>query len=629
MSNNGDTVWLLAIRVWLNPTNNHLGIKAFKTFLDSIAYGEDDHDRSTKRTILLEYLQSQKPLLNDEEARYLSDVVQSWSFAVQSSNGNLTSAIVAVLALLLKVTSTFIEFREYGNYLCKTLLQEDQIQLLERGLSASKSKEHVISPCLRLLTEIVSYDGGTAAQSVYAHRGTTFKRLDVFLGMRKRLTEAVPESQRRPSIRHNALRYLFANLRLQSRSAKSSILTDGKLIRAVFHGMKEDPATTVLEILNAFKKDVAQDLKLSHLVKSRVFNEWNLRSIASLYSSDGDETAADETVRVQHEVHAFLLWICTTADQGILRLHPDAHPQDGPDFDFGGSRPYSKTGSIVPEFQKQGPVRNSTLTSFLQSLRPYADTSQCELILAVFQAAPDLISEYFLKKSFSFEPKLTTTWVGYSMFLLSTIQLPIPKGQFDQDVSGYADTPPNLSSMMESILPQPLTKKAMTRCLNQSTDLIKFLGVRILIAAFQKLAKVQKGLASASLLRQPTSGDLWKQAQVELLDEFRRRCPEMKHVIAVFRSCPSHSALFREAVTRLIAMYYKLLPQVALEEKFDISMALSEALKANISGVEDLQGIRPHTLELYSLLEIARRSPDMRWWHKTGVFLRTYQCPLY
>lgn len=548
---------------------------------------------------------------------------------MQSNNESLSAAIVAVLALLLKATSTYIEFREYGNNLCKTLLQEDQIKLLERGISASKAKEHVISPCLRLLTEIVLFDGGTAAPRVYAHRETTFKRLDVFLGMRKRIIEAVPENQRRPSIRHNALRYLFANLKLQIRSAKSSILTDGKLIRALFHDIKEDSAAVVLEILNAVKKDVVQDLTLSHLVKSRVFTELNLRSIASLYQSHDYKNVADETVLVQDEVHALLLCICTTSDQGILRLHPEAHSQVESDLGFGAYETYSKTGSDLPKFQTRGPVRNLTLASFLQSLRPYADILQCELILAVFQAAPDLISEYFFKKSFSFEPKLTTTWVGYSMFLLSTINLPIPKWQLDQDASGQFPTPPHVSSMIEGILPQPLTKKALTRCLNQSTDLIKFFGVRILIAAFQKLAKIQKGLASGIVVRQSTSRDLWRQAQVELLNEFRRRCPEMKHVIAVFRGCPNHSALFREAITRLLAMYYKLLPQLALEEKFDISMALSEAMKANISEVADLQGGRLRRLELYNLLEIAQRSPDMRWWNKTGVFLCTYQCLLY
>lgn len=597
--------------------------------MDSILYGEDDNDRSIKRTILLEYLQSQTPVVNNEDARYLSDVVQTWSFAVQSNNERLSSAIVAVLALILKATSTYIEFREYGNNLCKTLLQEDQIKLLEKGIGASKTKEHVISPCLRLLTEIVLYDGGTAAQSLWAHRGTTFQRLDVFLGMRKKPIEAVPGNQQRPSIRHNALRYLLANLRLQSRSVKSSMLTDGKLSRAVFHDVKEDSAATVLEILNAFKKDVLQDLALSHLVKSRVFTEWNLRSIASLYQSHDFENASDETVQVRQQAHALLLCVCTTADQGILRLRPKAHPQDEPDLDFRENQTYSRTGVILPKSQKQGPAQNLTLVSFLQTLRPYADILQSELILAVFQAAPELISVYFFNKSFSFEPKLTTTWVGYSMFLLSTIKLPIPHGQFDQDVSGRVLTPPDLSSLIEGILPLPLTKKSLTRCLNQSVDLIKFFGIRILLAAFQKLAEVHKGLASLSLVHQSTSCDPWKQAQVELLNEFRRRCPEMKHAIAVFRSCSTHSALFREETTRLIAMYYKLLPQVALEEKFDISLALSEAIKANLAKVDDLQGSRLHRLELYNLLEVARHSPNMRWWHKTGVFLSTYQRPLY
>lgn len=561
-----------------------------------------------KRGILLEYLNSQKPPAESGPSRYLADIIQSWSFSTQSNNEGLFSAIAAVLALLLKATSNHIEFREHGNTLCKTLLQEDQLKLFDRGLGASKTKEHVISPCLRLLTEIVLYDGGTAASAVYAHREITLKRIDIFLGMRKASTESSPETERRPSVRTNALRYLFANIRLQSRSAKSNLLADGKMIRAVFHGIKEDISFVVLEILTVFKIDVVDDSKLPHGVKTRLFGDSTLRSLATLYQFGDHESESDEVTPVRNQAHELLLCVCTTAERGILNLNREALLQDDSGREFGGRE------LVLDSTQKQKELANVTLSSFLESLRPYADIRQCELVLAVFKVAPDLVPDYFLNKSFSFEPKLTSTWTGYSNFLLSSIQIPLPYDRFSGKV------PPNLAFMIESIVPQPLTKKALTRCLNQSSNMIRLFTVRILIVAIRKLATLLELLAPIIQADKGKLGSLWHQAQLDVINEFQKRCPEMKHVVAVFRNCSADSPLFREGAARLLAMYYKHLPQLALEEKLDISLALSESLKQNSLHAEDSKSNWARRLELNSFLEIARRSPDMRWWHKPGVF---------
>lgn len=561
-----------------------------------------------KRGILLEYMDSQRPPAESGPSWYLADIIQSWRFSIQSNNEGLFSAIAAVLALLLKAISNHIEFREHGNNLCKTLLQEDQLKLFDRGLGASKTKEHVISPCLRLLTEIVLYDGGTAAPVVYAQREITLKRINIFLGMRKASTEASPETQRRPSVRTNALRYLFANIRLQSRSAKSNLLADGKMIRAIFHSIKEDVPFVVLEILNVFKIDVIDNSKLPHSVKTRLFGDSTLRSLATLYQFGDHEGESDELTRVRNQAHELLLCVCTTAERGILNLNREAYLQDDSGREFGGWE------SVLDSTQKRQEVANVTLSSFLESLRPYADIRQCELVLAVFKVAPELVPNYFLRKSFPFEPKLTSTWAGYSNFLLSSIQIPLPYGHFSGKV------PPCLSFIIESIIPQPLTKKALTRCLNQSSNMIRFFTVRILIVAFTKLATLLELLAPIIQADEGKTGSRWHQAQLDVINEFQKRCPEMKHVIAVFRNCSADSTLFREGAARLLAMYYKNLPQLALEEKLDISFALSESLKQNSLHAEDSKSNWFRRLELYSFLEIARRSPDMRWWHKPGVF---------
>ena len=544
--------------------------------------------------------------------------MQTWSFATQSNNDGLLSAIPAVLALLLKTISNLIDFREFGIQLCKTLMRKDQIKLFDRGLTANKTKEFLISPCVRLLTEVVSFDGGSSARRLYLQRDVTFKRLDIFLSMRKKSPDTAPEDPRKPSVRQNALRYILANLRLQDQNAKGDILSQPKLIRAVFQDIRDDSANMIHEILSTIKKSVALDATLSRTVKSRLFTDWTLTRIAGLYGFEEDETLLDGRPAVQDSAHAFLLFICTTIDHGVLVPQSGWYP---PGTDVPSNDPDTEETPLGVDQQTwhgrytdKVPVRNTTLALFIQGLRPYASTSQRELILAIFQIAPELVADYFFKKkSFSYDPKLSATWIGYSAFLFSVAQLRVP----DRNL---INIPPPVSIVIENILPQPLTQKALTRCLNQNTSLITFFAASLLIASFSKLESVL-------LLFHPEErpDTVWEHARVRLKAEFCKRSPELKHVVAAFRSCPKDSVMLREALLRLLAMYYKYIPQVALDEKFDISIALSHTLHGIELTKEDLENKGVRMMELDHLLEIAHRSPDMQWWQKPGQSMNIFK----
>lgn len=516
-----------------------------------------------------------------------------------------------MLALYLKVTSTHVEFREYGNNLCEALLREDQIKLFSRGLNTNKPKEHVISPCLRLLTEIVSYDGGTAAGALYAYSDTFFKRLDTFLAMRHEYELDSVEGRQRPSVRYNALRFLCANLKLQGPNAKDTILGQGNIIRAVFQYIKSDSPSVVSELLNNLEQDVLLDKAISRTSKNRVFTERNLGRIATLYQfHESHDTSESRTINVQDVAHSFLVRLCTTVERGILIRTAEGTPQGRPNFGDEGDKLDFRIPLAAQESQRPQLVKNTTLASFLQGLRPYANVLQTELIIETFQAAPELLADYFLqKKSFSFEPKLTATWVGFSMFIISTIQLPIQRKCFHTYDQRHDVVTPNLHWILESILPRPLNQKVLMRCLNQSISLITFITVRILVAAFQKLEATLEFLVGPD--------------RSELFIQFSKRCPEIRHVIAVFHRYSNESLLMREAITRLLALYYKVLPQFALEEKFDISNIISHKLRDMKSEAKCIRGIGLSDISLQNLLEIAERSPNMRWWHKPGWWLRS------
>ena len=596
-------------------------LRSFKSFLDSIAYGEEGPHRSAKQFTLLQYLRAESRDEGDGTTNYLADLIQTWSYAAQANNDGLLSAVPAVLALLLKTISALIDFRDHGIRLCKTLLRRDQLQLLSNGLSANKVKEHVISPCLRLLTEVTSFDGGSAARSLFLHRDVTFMRLETFLSLHKTSPARSPEERRKPSIRSNAMRYILANLRFQDNAAKSDILSQLHLVRGIFQGLKDDASEMILEMFDVFKKYIVMDDQLHRAAKCKLFTDWTLGRIATLYSYEEYTNEFKEESNIRIEAHKFLLSVCTTVDKGALFAtsgwyHIGNDPASTRS-QFSDGLSLHDTNESQEKHAERSSIRNTTLAYFIQTLRPFADVLHKELVLAIFKAAPELVADYFLRTSFSFEPKLSTTWVGYSAFLLSTVQLPIPSYHNLQD--GQTARPPPVSTVIESILPNPLNKTSLTRCLNQRTELATFFAVGVMVAAFQKLRNVLELFRSAKEVTLSTSEYSWEAATSELVAEFSRRCPAMKHVVAVFRGSSKDNVVLREAVTRLLVMYYKLIPQVALDEKLDLSLALSTIFK-ECSDLEDTNREKLLIqMTISHLLIIAHRCPDIRWWHKPGT----------
>jgi nucleolar pre-ribosomal-associated protein 1 len=103
-----------------------------------------------------------------------------------------------------------------------------------------------------------------------------------------------------------------------------------------------------------------------------------------------------------------------------------------------------------------------------------------------------------------------------------------------------------------------------------------------------------------------------------LIAEFCQRCPPVKDVIAAFRKISDDNILQKEAISRLLRMYYQVTPQAALEEKFDVSQALTVAMSRAETVTSDSENYAFRLLELQHLLVIAQCSAGMRWWHKQG-----------
>ncbi|KAJ5653804.1 hypothetical protein N7490_000807 [Penicillium lividum] len=600
-----------------NPQLANKGIIQFKQFLLSIGQASES-DKAEKLRVLKAYCDKQFTPAKEEgaEAICFSDITQTWNFGEGSNHDHLLTNVPSVLAIFLKTISGNLEFRDFGLALCKHLLQKDQLRLFNRGLTAFKSKEHLISPCLRLLTEMVTFDGGAVARQLYLRRHITFKRLEMFLTPSKAQMETGEDESQKSTLRRNAQRYLLANLRVQQHLEKGDIIEQHKLTRAFLDYLRKDPRETVLETIKSIERDIVQDASLSRKSKSKFFNRWNMEKLVTLYGYDRESDEPNpEGISIADEIHRILLNVCKTAGLGVLLpengwypvgTDPESLIEDETSIELGLDSPI-----YVDKYRDLVPVRNNTLSHLIQCLRPDADSLQIELLVTIFKVAPELIADFFTKKvMFTSDPKATPSWMAESALLFSIVQLPVPTN------CGWKNKqpmlPPPVSIVAENILPRPLSQKIMTRCLNQNAEIVTLFAVRMLTLSFTKLRAVLKIFRADHGRAQL----FWNQASSKLLAEFSRRCPAVKDVVLLFRRTAKEDLQQQEAVAELLTCYYEVMPDIALEENFDVSLVLVDVLKRLEES--DLSADDSELLlsQLQSVLQIAQQSASLRWWQK-------------
>ncbi|KAL4888635.1 ribosome 60S biogenesis N-terminal-domain-containing protein [Aspergillus ambiguus] len=609
------------LRVALTFTQNVVeakqGLRAFKDFLLSIAQSEDESEKAKKFRLLKSYCDSQ--ITHEEEPSCFPELIQTWSFADSNNNEGLLTHVPSVLAIFIKTISSNLEFRDFGLALCKFLLRKEQLRFFNRGMTAVKSKDHLISPCLRLLTEIVSFDGGAVARQIFTARYITYKRLDVFLTPNKAQLEEGSEDSQKPTLRRNAQKYVLANLRFQNVAGKTDIIEQQKVIRAFLEYVRKDPRDMVLEIISTIARDIAKDASLPRTTKTKFFNRWNLERLVTLYGYDRESEEPNPTgVSIANEVHKILMNVCTDTALGALLpetgWYPSgSDPESLPTDDDTSIELGLDSAVYVDKYRESVPVRNGILSYLIQTLRPDTDSLQIELLVAIFKAAPELVADFFTKKTmFTSDPKPTPAWMAESALLFSTVRLPVPAN------CGWKDKlppmPPPVSVVIENVLPRPLTQRILTRCLNMNTEIVTLFAVRILTISFNKLRTVLR-IFNAD---HGVSQTFWAQAASKLVAEFCRRCPAAKDVVLLFKRTAKEDLQQQEAVAELLSCFYEVVPEAAFEESFDVSLVLVDILKRldeNDLGDDDKESLLS---QLQSILKIAQQSAAIRWWQQPG-----------
>lgn len=183
----------------------------------------------------------------------------------------------------------------------------------------------------------------------------------------------------------------------------------------------------------------------------------------------------------------------------------------------------------------------------------------------------------------------------------ATFQHTLP-GATDSDPSPFRSNPPSVSTIVESVLPSPLTNLHLTKGLQHSDGLVQHVTALTLARALEKLELVQKLFRDieAELEAEPGSSaeSPWARRSRELEMECRKRVPDVLVVIAFAQKSATlarvnpdsadepdqallaKSTMLTESALRLFELYYQALPSIPSEVKFDIGKLLVSASSA-------------------------------------------------
>ena len=581
-------------------------------FLDSIASLRDLTTKTQKLTILLEFMHRMATNGGGVPAESFTEFNRLWVYAVQAEDYDLRLLLPNALASLLKLVSDEVRFESVGIRLCQMALGRKQVMLAndEVATATGTANAHRAAAYISLLTEVTTFGGGACASAVCSRRLYIHDNLDAFLNDRR--PHAPAEAGCTQSIRTLAIRYLLAQLRYQSDTAKNEILQQPRFARAVFDGIPHDPPFILIQLLDSLWTNAISGLGVKRSLKQKLLPDTTLANIAALY--DYPERENDPASRdVAEAAHKFLVSVCTARAGGVLVTqygwYPPLDIEMGLDASAELQKPLTTRLRARVKYTGRVPVRNTTLASFLQGLRPYANRRECQLAVIILKSAPELVADYFMRKrNFLFDPKMSSTWIGYNAFLFRVLKLPMP--HLPSSEAKYLRNPPPTSIMLESVLPQPMNRRTMTKVLSHSHELIQMLGLKLIRAAFHKLEIVLDYIKFENTA--------WAVSVPVLLEQFSQRCPDIKFVLARFQGCTRFDSLMKDMTTSVLALYVKYIPQLVVPETFDISMPLVQCLHDNDLG-ERNQGSKLRKLELLQFLTIACCASNMRWWYKPGM----------
>ncbi|XP_066226445.1 nucleolar pre-ribosomal-associated protein 1 isoform X1 [Saccopteryx leptura] len=514
-------------------------------------------------------------------------------------------------AILLRTASDLSHFHVVGMNVVKKLLTS-HMKLLCEALYSSGYR--MARACLNLMAAMVT-QGPEAARDFCSHFDLNKKTLYTLVTKR--------DSKGTHDVRLAYIQFALSFLIAGDDSTVVQVLELKEFIPCIFSsGVKEDRISTVNILLSTLKTKVVHNKNITKTQKVRFFTGQLLTHIASLYGWNGvvdvDLKHAEASVEdagksmVRELVHNFLMDLCCSLKHGI-----------------------NFYDASLGTFGRGG---NLTLLHFLLGLKTATDDELvAELVVNILRVCPDLLNKYFKEVTFSFLPRVKSTWSN-NIKLLNKIYEAQPDISRAFQTREFIPLPRLLAMVMVTTVPPVCNKIMFTQALNLDSKSVKHTALSLLSVILKRALKTvdycldrevwqESGVYSAlmmedfvRLFREALSKVLpdlntvvwvWQSLGKEDTKQGDHRGVERKSGVPEAYEAPpcddAETVLLKAALLQVICLYQKVVPHLVTQYNFDFSKLLK--------GVISEQGLReevPPILQ-HHILKVALELPASKF----------------
>ncbi|XP_042543241.1 nucleolar pre-ribosomal-associated protein 1 [Dipodomys spectabilis] len=508
-------------------------------------------------------------------------------------------------AILLRTASDLSHFQVVGANIVKKLLN-NHMKLICESLYASGYR--MARACLDLLTAMVT-QGPEAARDVCSHFDLNKKPL--YALVTKRDAKGVHD------VRLAYIQFALSFLISGDDSTIGQVLELKEFIPCIFSsGIKEDRISTINILLSTLKTKVVHNKNITKTQKVRFFTGQLLNHIALLYSWKGTADVLPDNAEdgkmlseeagkamVRELVHNFLMDLCCSRKHGI-----------------------SFYDASLGTFGRGG---NLTLLHFLLGLKSAADDELvAELVVNILKVCPDLLNKYFKEVTFSFLPRVKSTWLN-NIKLLNKIYEAQPDISRALWTREFIPLPRLLAMVMVTTVPLVCNKIMFTQALNLDSTSVRHTALSLISVILKRALKTIEHCLNKDVWQE--SGIYTARMMEEFVQLFRESLskilPDLNTIVWVWQSLKkqeivqddkkgkkrddrtpaaqeavqcddAETILLKAVLLQVICLYQKVVPLVVMQYNFDFSKLLKGVICEQGLGKEVPPILQHHMLKV-------------------------------
>ncbi|KAF5208550.1 Ribosome 60S biogenesis N-terminal family protein [Clavispora lusitaniae] len=243
---------------------------------------------------------------------------------------------------------------------------------------------------------------------------------------------------------------------------RKALLTNFKIMNNFWKYVEMERYDTLNKIIEFLTKYVLDEKSFKRSTKCQILNEnflFNFRSLFPLATSENtrlEDNDEDEFSDFKSAFTTFMNVLVSDSARGI-------------------SYPQNEFGSLLTVNNKSFKINNKLIYTLLTALKPWESYSQLQYVMEILNHNSELLPPYMnWIVAFSggyHDPSLTSYWIGHTLLYTEILKSP------------------SLPAQLEYVSLAPLSKNAMTDCLTFPNDLVKQLGLQLILLQLLKLSK--------------------------------------------------------------------------------------------------------------------------------------------